>query len=41
MVGVWDVMTNEEVVEFIRKRIADKMKPSEVLVMTILNKCES
>lgn len=28
--GVWDVMTNEEVLEFIRKRIAQKMKPAQV-----------
>ena len=29
-VGVWDVMTNEEVLDFIRKRIAQMMKPDEV-----------
>ena len=26
-VGVWDVMSNVEVVEFIRKKIASNMKP--------------
>lgn len=35
-IGVWDVMTNEEVVEFIRKRIAEKMKPAEVLVVILI-----
>ena len=25
--GIWDVMTNEEVVEFVRVRIAEKMEP--------------
>lgn len=29
--GVWDVMTNEEVLEFIRKRIAQKMTPAQVI----------
>ena len=28
--GIWDVLTNEEVVEFVRKRIAQKMQPEMV-----------
>ena len=28
--GVWDVMSNIEVVEFVRKKIASNMKPPEV-----------
>ena len=28
--GVWDVMTNEEVLEFVRKRIAQKLKLVQV-----------
>lgn len=28
--GVWDVMTNEEVLDFVRKRIIRKMKPAQV-----------
>ena len=30
LVGVWDVMANEEVLEFVRKRIAQRMKPAQV-----------
>lgn len=33
--GVWDVMTNMEVLEFVRKRIAEKMKPAQVSVHSI------
>ena len=29
--GVWDVMSNEEVIDFVRKRIAEKMYPPQVL----------
>jgi len=28
--GIWDVMTNEEVVEFVRIRVAQKMEPEEI-----------
>lgn len=28
--GIWDVMTNEEVVEFVRSAIADGMLPDTV-----------
>lgn len=28
--GIWDVLTNEEVVDFIRVRIAQKMEPEDV-----------
>jgi len=28
--GIWDVMSNEEVVEYIRCRIAEKMEPEEI-----------
>ncbi|XP_022257165.1 probable protein phosphatase 2C T23F11.1 isoform X3 [Limulus polyphemus] len=28
--GIWDVMTNEEVVEFVRTRIATKMEPEHI-----------
>jgi len=31
-VGVWDVMSNQEVVDFVRKRIADHMKPQLVRI---------
>ena len=30
--GVWDVMSNVEVVEFVRKKIASNMKPPMVRV---------
>ncbi len=28
--GIWDVLTNEEVVEFIRTRVAQRMEPETV-----------
>jgi len=28
--GIWDVMTNQEVVDFVRARIAEKMEPEEI-----------
>lgn len=28
--GIWDVLTNEEVVDFVRSRIAEKMEPPTV-----------
>ncbi len=28
--GIWDVLTNEEVVEFVRSRVAQKMQPEIV-----------
>lgn len=31
--GIWDVLTNQEVVDFIRPRIASKMEPGQVLKM--------
>lgn len=34
--GIWDVMTNEEVIQFIRTRIAAKMEPQLVLRIMIL-----
>jgi protein phosphatase 2C family protein 2/3 len=30
--GIWDVMSNEEVVDFVRGRIAEKMDPPTVRV---------
>ena len=29
-IGVWDVMSNVEVIDFVRQRIAEKMNPGEV-----------
>ena len=28
--GIWDVLTNQEVVDFVRTRIASKMEPEKV-----------
>lgn len=28
--GIWDVLTNQEVVEFVRARIAQRMEPDVV-----------
>lgn len=28
--GIWDVLSNEEVIDFIRRRIAEKMEPEEI-----------
>lgn len=28
--GIWDVMTNDEVVDFVRTRIASRMEPEQV-----------
>ena len=28
--GIWDVLSNQEVVSFVRRRIAQKMQPEEV-----------
>jgi protein phosphatase 2C family protein 2/3 len=28
--GIWDVLTNEEVIEFVRPRVAQKMQPEIV-----------
>lgn len=33
--GIWDVMTNKEVVSFIRHRIADKMPPAMVSIFVM------
>ena len=33
--GVWDVMSNIEVAEFVRKKIASNMKPQLVSCITI------
>ena len=30
--GIWDVLSNQEVVSFVRRRIAQKMEPEEVNV---------
>ena len=30
LLGIWDVMSNEEVVDFVRSRIAKKMSPELV-----------
>ena len=30
VVGVWDVMSNERVVDYVRTRIAQNMRPAEV-----------
>ena len=30
--GIWDVMSNEEVLEFVRRRIADNMSPAAVSI---------
>lgn len=29
--GIWDVVTNEEAVDFCRKRLADKLSPEQVI----------
>ena len=34
--GIWDVLTNEEVVEFVRARIAQGMEPEIVSTILIL-----
>lgn len=34
--GIWDVMSNEEVLQFVRKRIAERMKPVEVCTNAFL-----
>ncbi len=34
--GIWDVMTNDEVIHFIRVRIAAKMEPQLVLIEKII-----
>ena len=33
--GIWDVLTNQEVVDFIRDRIAQKMLPETVSIPTV------
>ena len=33
--GVWDVMSNEEVVDFVRKRIATSMSPTTVSLVHV------
>ncbi len=42
ILGVWDVMSNEEVVQFVRTRIAQKIKPAEVscLVLVMYSEAE-
>ncbi|XP_066286813.1 probable protein phosphatase 2C T23F11.1 isoform X2 [Branchiostoma lanceolatum] len=36
--GIWDVMSNQEVVDFIRTRIAQKMEPPEICE-ELINRC--
>jgi hypothetical protein len=36
--GIWDVLSNEEVIEFIRRRIADEMEPS-VICEELMTRC--
>jgi len=36
--GIWDVLTNQEVVDFVRRRIASKMEPDEICE-ELLNHC--
>lgn len=36
--GIWDVLSNEEVVEFVRKRIAAKMEPS-IICEELMTRC--
>lgn len=36
--GIWDVMSNEEVIEFVRVRLADKMEP-EVVCEELMTRC--
>jgi len=36
--GIWDVLTNEEVIEFIRARIAQEMQP-EVICEELMTRC--
>ena len=33
--GIWDVLTNQEVVDFVRTRIADRMDPEKVLLASL------
>ena len=32
--GIWDVLTNQEVVDFVRVRIANRMEPEVVCIFT-------
>lgn len=36
--GIWDVLSNEEVVDFVRKRIASKMEPS-IICEELMTRC--
>ncbi|ELU07597.1 hypothetical protein CAPTEDRAFT_117783 [Capitella teleta] len=36
--GIWDVLTNQEVVEFVRARVADKMEP-EIICEELMMRC--
>lgn len=38
-IGVWDVMSNVEVAEFIRKKIASNMKPPLVRICKAISRC--
>ena len=33
--GIWDVLSNQEVVDFVRGRIAQKIEPETVRVITV------
>lgn len=36
--GIWDVLSNEEVVDFVRKRIAERMEPS-IICEELMTRC--
>lgn len=35
--GIWDVLSNQEVVDFVRTRIAQRMEPEQVCKQTEIN----
>jgi len=35
--GIWDVLSNQEVVDFVRTRIAQRMEPEQVCRQTQIN----
>ena len=36
-IGIWDVLSNQEVVDFVRTRIAQRMEPEQVCKQTEIN----